>query len=258
MQDELAAPPGGRGTPRQGVQAIARGALLLRALEAAPEGLSLTELAAEVGLAKSTVHRLAGALGAEGLLASTPDGRIVLGGALVRLAAAARRTLPQLLRPVLEQLHGTLGETVDLAVLDGSSVRFVDQLAATHRLRAVSAVGASFPLHCTANGKALLAALPEERALALLPSRLPRLTDATITSRAALRSELAEIRRQGVAFDREEHAEGICAVGAAVLDASGPVAAISVPVPATRFRGREQLYAAAVAAAAAQASRLLG
>lgn len=78
----------------------------------------------------------------------------------MRLAAAARRTLPQLLRPVLEQLHGTLGETVDLAVLDGASVRFVDQLAATHRLRAVSAVGASFPLYRTANGKALLPRCP--------------------------------------------------------------------------------------------------
>jgi DNA-binding IclR family transcriptional regulator len=179
---------------------------------------------------------------------------------LVRLAAAARRTLPQLLRPVPEQLHGTLGETVDLAVLDGASVRFVDQLAATHRLRAVSAVGASFPLYRTANGKALLAALPDERALALLPPRLPRLTPATITSRAVLRSELQEIRRRGVAFGRQEHTEGICAVGAAVRDSSGPVAAVSVPVPATRFRGREDLYADAdaVAAAAEQASLLLG
>ena len=122
---------------------------------------------------------------------------------------------------------------------------------------AVSAIGARFPLYCTANGKALLAALPVDRALALLPARLPRLTPHTIATRAALLRELEQIRAGGVAFDRQEHTEGICAVGAAVLNAEGPVAAISLPVPTPRFRGSEKRYARAVAAAAREASRLL-
>ena len=142
-------------------------------------------------------------------------------------------------------------------MLDGAGVRFIDQLAAPHRLRAVSAVGSTFPLHCTANGKALLAALGDEQLRDLLPARLERFTPATITARDDLRAELAEIRSSGVAYDREEHTEGICAVAAVVRDAGGPVAAISVPVPTQRFAGQEARYAAAVLSAAAAGSALL-
>jgi DNA-binding IclR family transcriptional regulator len=256
MQDTLTADHTAARQP--GIQAIARAGSVLRALERAPRGLSLAELSLAVALPKSTVHRLAGALATEGLLASAPGGRIVLGSAVSRMAAASARTLPQRLRPVLEALAAQLGETVDLAVLDGSSVRFVDQVPGSQRLRAVSAVGVSFPLHCTANGKALLAALGPQEALALLPARPARLTPATIVSRAALSAELEEIRSSGVAFDREEHTEGIGAVGVAIHDGSGPVAALSVPVPMTRFRGVEQRYARAALAAAREASGLLG
>ena len=122
----------------------------------------------------------------------------------------------------------------------------------------LSAVGASFPLHCTANGKALLAALPGDEALALLPARLERLTPSTIVARAALLDELARIRCDGVAVDREEHTVGICAVGAVVHDTTGPAAAISVPVPTPRFAGNEARYTAAVRAAAAAATAVLG
>jgi len=242
---------------RPGIQAIARAAAVLRALEGEPRGLALGELAAAVQLPKSTVHRLAAALADEGLV-TLAGGRIRLGAELARLGAATRRTLRDDLRPVLEELRAQVDETVDLAVLDGATARFVDQVPAAHRLRAVSAVGAGFPLHCTANGKALLAALPDDQALALLPARLERLTPATITSRAALLEELARIRRAGVAIDREEHTEGICAVGAVVADPAGPVAAISIPVPLTRFAGNEARYAAAVRAAAAAGTALLG
>jgi DNA-binding IclR family transcriptional regulator len=118
-------------------------------------------------------------------------------------------------------------------------------------------VGEVFPLHCTANGKALLAAMEEETALALLPKRLPRFTPSTIVSQEKLRAELARVRATGVAYDREEHTEGICAAGAAVRDAGGPVAAISVPVPSQRFAGRERELTNAVRATAARCSRLL-
>lgn len=251
MQDALDRPS------RPGIQAIARAGRVLRALEAAPAGLGLAELAAEVSLPKSTVHRLTAALAAEDLVATAPGGRIVLGGGLARLAQAGLAALPTRLRPALESLSRASGETVDLAVLDGDAVRFVDQLPGPQRLRAVSAVGAVFPLHCTANGKALLAALGPDRARALLPAKLARLTPHTITSHGALAAELAEAARTGVAFDREEHSEGICAVGAAVLGPDGPAAALSVPVPTPRFLGSEQRLAGAVREAAREASALL-
>jgi DNA-binding IclR family transcriptional regulator len=243
---------------RGGVQSIARAGAVLRALESTPAGLTLAQLATAVDLPKSTVHRLVAALAAEELAGSAPDGRIRLGGGLARLGAASRQAVTQDLMPVLRQLHAELDETVDLAVLDGAVARFVEQLPAPHRLRAVSAVGAAFPLHCTANGKALLAALSEDRARALQPARLERFTPNTITARKALLEELAEIRLTGIAFDREEHTEGICAVGAAVLDTAGaPVAAISVPIPTPRFRGEETICREHLRAAAAEGRRLL-
>ena len=251
MQDATA------GSPRHGVQAIARAASVLRALEAAPEGLSLGELGLAIGLPKSTVHRLVGALAAEDLVTTTAGNRVRLGGGLARLGAATRDSIRDRLRQLLVGLRDELDETVDLAVLEGGAVRFVDQVPAPHRLRAVSAVGVDFPLHCTANGKALLAALPVERALGLLPARLARSTPNTITSRAGLLAELEVVRREGVAFDREEHTLGISAVGAAVLDGAGPAAAISVPVPTQRFLGEEPRLARRVRSAAGEASRLL-
>jgi DNA-binding IclR family transcriptional regulator len=224
---------------RPGVQAIARAAAVLRALAAAPQGLALGELAAAVALPKSTTHRIVAALADEELV-EVDAGQVRLGPAVARLGAAGRESLGARLAPLLRELRDELEETVDLSVLDGTGARFVEQAAAPHRLRAVSAIGELFPLHCTANGKALLAALPERRALDLLPRRLPRLTAATITSRERLLDELAAIRRDGIAVDREEHTEGICAVGIAVSDGSDPAAAsISVPVPSQRFAGNE-------------------
>ncbi len=255
MQDERADSQSASGA-RQGVQAIARAGAVLRALEAKPEGLGLGELAIAVGLPKSTIHRLVGALATEELV-STAGPKITLGGGLVRLAAARRHTLARDLHTLLGKLRDELEETIDLAVLDGNEMRFVDQLPAAHRLRAVSSIGVSFPLHCTANGKALLATLPEDRLSTMLDARLRRMTPNTIVSRAALLKELERIRHRGVAFDHEEHTEGICAAGVAVLDPDGPVGAISVPVPTPRFRGNERRYAQALTAAAREAVGLL-
>lgn len=252
MQDEGASP-----SPRTGIQAIARAAGVLRALEAAPAGLALGELATAVGLPKSTVHRLVQTLADEDLVRTGAGGRIRLGPGLARLGAAAHDALADTLRHPLQDLRRDLDETADLAVLDGASVRFIDQAPAPHRLRAVSAVGSAFPLHCTANGKALLSGLTDDAIRDLLPAQLTRFTGTTITTRAALLGELDAVRRTGVAFDREEHTDGISAVAALVTDGSGPVAAMSVPVPTQRFTGNEARYAAAVRAAADAASALL-
>ena len=241
-----------------GVQAIARAALVLRALERAPEGIGLADLAATVELPKSTVHRLLAALAAEDLVELGPEGTARLGSGLVRLGAATRRGLRFRLAPVMLRLRRELDETVDLAILEGDEVTFVEQFPAPHRLRAVSGVGTSFPAHCTANGKALLAALADEEVELLLPSRLERFTERTITSRSGLLAELAEIRKRGVAFDIEEHTEGICAIGAAVADPAGPAGAISVPIPTQRFADRRDEYAGLVGAAAAAGTRALG
>jgi DNA-binding IclR family transcriptional regulator len=235
------------------IQVISRAAQILRALDGEPAGLSLSVLSERTGLPRSTVHRLLAALEVEGFVAAAaPSGRMRLGPELLRLAESGRPDLQQLLRPKMQALFDDLNETIDLAVLDADHLRFVDQIPAPHRLRAVSAVGATFPLHCTANGKAVLSLMTDDEVRRLLPARLPRHTPNTITSRKALLVELEEIRAEGIAFDREEHTEGISAGGFAFLDPAGRPAAITVPMPTQRFDGREREIEARLRRAAAE------
>jgi DNA-binding IclR family transcriptional regulator len=225
---------------RSGLQVVNRTADVLRALKDHPQGLTLAELSGSVALPKSSVHRLVAALQQEGLLAGGSRGRIRLGPLLVQLAGASERSLGEELLAAMRRLSADLHETVDLSVLDGDCIRFVAQQPGQRRLRAVSAVGARFPVHSCASGKALLAHLPRDEVAGLLPARLPALTPNTITTRKRLFDELDRIREAGVAFDRQEHSEGISAVGAVLADAWGSIAGISVPVPTQRFVGHEQ------------------
>ncbi|HMN43802.1 MAG TPA: IclR family transcriptional regulator [Povalibacter sp.] len=221
---------------RQGIQVIARAAAVLRALEDEPEGLSLGQLAQRVNLARSTVQRIVAALADEHLLiAAAPSAGVKLGPALVRLASSANVDIDQLVRPALSRLSKALKETVDLSQLKGSGAIFIDQIPGEHRLRAVSAIGESFPLHCTANGKALLSLLPDEKWTKLIGRSLRAHTAHTITDIDTLHQQIQECRRTHITYDREEHTEGIAAVGTAFLDPIGRPLAISIPVPTTRF-----------------------
>lgn len=243
---------------RSGIQVIARAASILRAVESEPAGLSLGELAIRLSLARSTVQRIVGALIEEGLLISAGNRPgVTLGPALTRLAAAAIVDTERVARPVLQALSSTIGETVDLSVLQGGSAVFVDQVMGGSRLVAVSAVGEAFPLHCSANGKALLSRLPRERRDRLLGQPLKRYTARTIIDRDVLDTELAEIEATGIAWDFEEHAEGICAAGVAFVDPLGRDFALSVPVPASRFAEKRDEVGRAVLAAASSLVDLL-
>ena len=122
----------------------------------------------------------------------------------------------------------------------------MDQIIAAHPLQATSQPGASFPLHCTANGKAILASLPKLEVEKLLPEDLEQYNEKTITNREELLRELEVVRKEGVAFTREEHIHGICAVGAVVFDSRGNLSAVSIPVPSTRFYGNEEKLATAL------------
>ncbi len=231
----------------RGVQVIARAADILRTLKGHSQGLSLAQIAKEVGLARSTVHRIVSALEAEQFVTSSaPNGHIRLGLGLAPLAAWVNSELRYQLHPFLESLSREVNETVDLAVLDEDKVFFVDQVAVPHRLQAASSVGATFPLHCTANGKALLAEMPVEQVEHLVPEVLQVFTAQTITSREYLLEELKRIRIEHIAYDREEHTKGICAVGTAVRDAMGSLAAITIPVPSIRFYDNEQQLSSAL------------
>lgn len=223
-----------------------------------PHGIGLSELAEQVSLPRSTVHRIVSALEAEDFVLTSKGRKARIGPGLIRLAAGERLDLRSEVRPHLEELSAQLNETVDLAVLDRDSVVFLDQVSAPQRLRAVSAVGTVFPAYCTANGKALLADLPLQTVQELLPARLPERTPNTLTTRRELEDELRSVRRRGFAVDREEHTLGISAVGATVRDSFGAEVAITVPLPTQRFVGREDEIADALRKTCDRIQRDLG
>lgn len=221
----------------QSVQVIARAANVLRALEGEDSGLSLAQIAKRVNLARSTVQRIVDALRAEHfLIAATPTSGVRLGPALIRLAASASVEFDQITRPIMVELSQRLGETVDLSVLKGNSAVFTDQIQGAHRLRAVSAVGETFPLHCTANGKALLSLMTAQQFEKFLRTPLIKMTAGTIVKPGELRGEVEAYAKSGVAIDNEEHTEGISAVGTAFFDPLGRSIALSIPTPTTRFK----------------------
>lgn len=229
----------------EGIQVIARAAAILRAL-AAREGQSLGGLAGAVGLPRSTVQRIVAALAAEGLVAPGPGG-IALGPGLAALTAPPPDVVTRV-RPLLARLAAETGETADLSVLRDGRMVFLDQVPGTRRLRAVSAVGEAFPLATTANGRAVLALLPRAEALAL--ARAEWAQRGGTGDEAGLSRLLDRVQAEGLALDRDEHTEGLSALGLAFRDGDR-LYALSVPVPSARFAaGRASLERALREAAA--------
>jgi DNA-binding IclR family transcriptional regulator len=220
-----------------GIQVIARAVSVLQKLKEHPNGLSLGELAKLLKLPRSTVQRIVAALDDENLVISaSPTRGVRLGPAILALAAATRFEISEIARPTLQEISLQSGETVDLALLDGNKLVFVDQIVGGHRLKAESGIGVSFSLHSTAPGKAMLAAMTDAELLALHPKMsLARMTQNTVTTWEGLTNEISSIRQSGIAADVEENSMGICAVSMALSLPGGDIAAISVPVPTQRF-----------------------
>lgn len=222
-----------------GIQVLRRAAAALDEIATAPGQLRLVDLHSRLGLAKSTTRRLLVGLMEIGFAAVDDDGRIVLGESLLALASANAAHITATFRPTLERVAEETGETVDLSILRGGQMLFIDQIESPHRLRAVSAIGARFPLLDTANGKAALAVLDE--------AELEHVLEPLSADRATrVRAEIDEIRSGQIAFDRDEHTEGISAAGVAARAASGNVVAISVPAPTDRFIAHQTRIVAAL------------
>jgi len=219
------------------VQVIARATAILRALEHENAGLSLGQIAQRVDLARSTVQRIIAALEVEKLvIAASPNGKMRLGPTILRLAASVRTDFASLARPFLVTLSKELGETVDLSIIKKDQVVFIDQVTGPHRLRTVSVVGDSYPLHCTANGKAYLGQIDDDAIVDLIGRKYLRRTKHTKVTFSDLVADLKTVRQTGVAVDLEEHSSGVCATGVALRDPAGNYVAISVPVPSQRFK----------------------
>lgn len=228
----------------EGIQVLRRAAAALDEIAAEPGQLRLVDLGERLGLAKSTVRRLLVGLVEVGLVSVDSAGRFSLGERLLGFGSATGAHIAAVFRPTIERVAAaTDGETVDLSVMRGQRMWFVDQIESSHRLRAVSAVGVRFPLAGTANGKAALAVLDDADTEAALSRLRPAEAD-------VLRGEITEIRSTGIAFDRDEHTHGISAAAIARRSLGDNVIAISVPTPTERFAEKEQQIIAALRTAA--------
>ncbi len=217
-----------------GTAAIDRGAdLLLRVLEST-EPVALTEVAAAAGIPKSTASRLMSALERRGLVEQVGErGRLRPGPAILRVAERGllERNLVELARPSLDELAHASGETVNLAVPGPLGVEHIAQADSRHFLGAGQWVGRSVDYHSSANGKVFLA---YDRAA--LPTALPAITPATITSPERLRAELDTVRGSGFAIAVDELESGLAALAAPVHGAHGDViAALSITGPTLRM-----------------------
>lgn len=219
---------------RTGIQVIARAAAVLRALKDRPGGMSLGQIASAVGLPRSTVQRIVAALQTERfVIAEATGGGLRLGPELGALAEATRYNIVEQCRILLSELSQAVGETADLSVMRGDTMIFLDQVPGTQRLRAISSVGEVFPVTSTANGRACLAKLPREQAHTLAKQEWTRrnITPDIIEFDRIL----DEVVDSGIAYDNDEHTDGISAIGFAFEDWAGNIHAISVPVPTSRF-----------------------
>jgi DNA-binding IclR family transcriptional regulator len=223
-------------TAPAGTQAVDRAAALVDLVVRADEPLSFTELSDETGLARSTTSRLLAALERTELIERDAAGGYVA-GPLFALHAALHDPWPQiarLARPVLETVGEQTGETVHLGVRRGEDVVHIAQVESTFLLSARDWNQVDVPPHCSSLGKVLYAfdVLP-------VPSgRLERRTPRTVTTREALATELATIRRQRYATTVDELETGLTGIAAPVEGRDGVFAALGISGPTARLQDR--------------------
>jgi DNA-binding IclR family transcriptional regulator len=229
---------------------LGKAVAILQAFTVDDQVLSLAELVRRTGLAKATVHRVAGDLVGNRLLDRTPVGYRLSGGLFeLGMRASLERSLLELAMPFLQDLYERTHETVHLGLREGHDVVYVAKIGGHRQAAAPSRTGGRMPAHCTAIGKALLAHADPEVQHEVLTGPLERRTPHTVVAAGLLQRQLAAVLETGVAFEQEESAIGLLCVAAPVLDdADHALAAISVAGPVGRFRPQSHVTAVRAAA----------
>jgi len=211
--------------------------------------IRVTDASEALGVVRSTAHRLLAMLQLHGFVVQDPVSKAYRSGpALVDIGLSVVRDmdLRTQLRPFLEELSKTVGETAQMIVLRGSDSLFVDSVESQKALRTASRVGNTLPAHCTSGGKALLAAMDPVAVRQLYDGvRLTKLTPRSIGSKDALERELTRVREQGYASNVDESEPDVSAVAAVVRTRAGhPVASLAISAPSSRFTASEMERAA--------------
>jgi DNA-binding IclR family transcriptional regulator len=212
---------------------------IIELLDRTPSGLPLKALAEQTGINKSTAYRFLSHLEGQGYLFRDSSGNYMVGPRLTRLGtgSSSQATLSKISRPVLENLHKSTGETINLAILDGQDVLYIDILETFHTFRLVSEVGMRRPFYATSLGKAIVAHLSEEEQEELYTHiEFAPATSRTVNSILRLKKQLRLIRKQSFSLDDEEAVAGVRCLGAAIFgEGAKVVAGISISGPVVRI-----------------------
>lgn len=227
------------------------------------ESLSVSEVAAHMGINRSAAHRFLATLRELGWAEKDDDGKYRLTFRVLEQAMkmADRFEIRRVARPFMQRLAGLTNETVNLGYWDGQGIVHLDKIDSQNILRMDSRIGSHAPAYCTALGKSILAFLPEDALTDYLANtEYEPIGPNTITSPTALKTELEKIRNKGVAVDDEEMAPGLRCVAAPVFDYTDhPRYALSVSGPAMRMkRSLISTIEVELKAACAELSALLG
>jgi IclR family acetate operon transcriptional repressor len=217
-----------------GVQSLDRAFAILETIADAGGVIGLSELTKRADLPLATIHRLVRTLVDLGYVSQEPSRQYSLGPRLMRLADASSRRIGTWARPAMDAAVLELGESVNLATLDGDEIVYVAQSqASSNFMRMFTEVGRRTLPHATAVGKAILATRPDDEVRALLErTGMPRHTDATLTDPDRFLEALDLVRRRGFAVDEGEQELGVRCVAVVVPDAPRPMAlSMSGPLP---------------------------
>jgi IclR family acetate operon transcriptional repressor len=249
--------------PSYNITALQRGLRLLQLFSESPHGLTAKQVAGRSRLPVSTVHRFLVNLENAGFLNCSRDGVYQLGIACFTIGQAAlgQLDLRRVSLPYLEELNRQTGETIHLTLRHSLSAVYVEELDSLEQLRIYSRIGAAVPLYCTAVGKVMLAYMPDEERDRVLPQlRLKRFTPNTVGNLQELAAELYRVRKNGYAYDLEEHELHIRCIAAPVWDHESNVgASVSITAPMVRMTAtRLRQLAPLIQTAGLQISRELG
>lgn len=245
------------------LSSVANAARVMKSFSSHNPTWGVAELSEHLDLSTSTTHRLLSTLADEGVLDQDAEtARYRLGLSVFDMAAAMpkQRSLHEAVLVSMTELRSRTGETVQVGVLDGREVVYVERLDSPNTLRIFTELGRRNAAHRTSTGKALLAFMPPaQRDRVLRGWKLDSKTQYTITDPVALREELSAIKRRGYAENRQEHELGVVSVAAPIKDASGyAIAALSLAGPTERMDEHRATYVEAVVVLARTISRQMG
>lgn len=244
-------------------KAFTKGIRLIEALANSDRPRGVTDLAAELELTKSNVHRLLATLQANGFVQQVPhqsNYELTIKIWELGLRVLRRVDLVSAARPAMQRLAELTRETVHLSILQGHDIVYIDKIESDHHVRAHTRIGARAPAYTMATGKAMLAQMPDD----YIDSLGPDLTPYTATTRTRLedlRADLQKVRRQGYAIvPQGEWRDGIAACACAILGPNGRLAgAIGISGPDVRLKTRQlREFSQHVVSAAKDTSASLG